>query len=95
MNAPPGLPGLVRLLLRLFPGDFRRRFAAEIEDALGVFVAFLGVDALHAWLYGVPSTDPVSFAAVPLSFVVAALAAMWVTVRPALSVRPVVVLGDA
>lgn len=65
---------------------------ALIGLALGVLCAVGAGRALASKLYQVPPNDPPTFIAVPVLFVVVALAACWIPARRAMRVDPMVAL---
>ena len=62
--------------------------------AIGVIVAFIVTRYLKSLLYGVGASDPVIFAAVPLSFVAMGLLASFVPARRAMQVDPIAALRN-
>ncbi len=60
----------------------------------GVVVGLAGLRALDGFLYGVSTTDPVTFALAPLLLVATGLAACWLPARRAAQVDPMTVLRE-
>ncbi len=66
-----------------------------VGTVLGLFVAFVLAQLLGSLLYGVPTSDPVSFLAVPALMATVAFLAAWIPARRASLISPVRALkGD-
>jgi putative ABC transport system permease protein len=65
---------------------------ALLGVAIGLICAIGAARALTSELYQVPPNDPVTFIAVPILFVIVALAACWIPARRAAKVDPVIAL---
>jgi ABC-type lipoprotein release transport system permease subunit len=77
-------------VLQLITGQGLRLIAAGA--AIGVIVALIVTRYLRTLLYGVEASDPVVFAAVPLSFMAMGLLASFLPARRAMHVDPIVAL---
>ncbi len=62
--------------------------------AIGIFASWVATRALKNLLFGISSTDPITFAAVAALLAMIALLACWIPARRAASVDPIVVLRD-
>ena len=81
LGAP--LSGLIGLVVG------RAAMLAAAGAAIGVLVAFFATRSLAALLYGISSTDPVTFVAVPILFLLVAVAASYLPALRAARVDPV------
>jgi len=85
----------IRMAMGAEPGDVRRVFVrqglklccAGIVIGLGAAALLAGV--MRSLLFGVPPLDPVTFAAVPVTLLLATLAACYLPARKATDVDPV------
>lgn len=75
--------GVVRMLTR---GGLR---LVAVGAVIGLVAAFAVARLLGSLLYGVPTSDPVSFVAVPVLLAGVALLAAWIPARRASLVNPV------
>ena len=60
-----------------------------VGTVIGLFVAFALAQLLGSLLYGVPSTDPVSFLGVPALLAAVSFLAAWIPARRASLINPV------
>jgi ABC-type antimicrobial peptide transport system permease subunit len=91
----------IRLALGADPGRLVRRVLAEgvriavVGGVVGVLLARAGGRMLRSLVYGVETTDPVSFAAAVLVLLVVVVAGTWVPARRASVTDPAIALkGD-
>jgi putative ABC transport system permease protein len=85
----------VRMALGALPGDIRRLVAWQglrllaIGGAIGLAGAFLLSQTMRSVLFGVTTSDPVTYAGVIVSLAASAALAMWVPMRRATRLDPV------
>jgi predicted permease len=85
----------VRMALGAVPGDIRRLVASQglrllaVGGAIGLAGAFLLSQTMRSVLFGVTTSDPVTYAGVILSLAASAAVAMWVPIRRATRLDPV------
>jgi putative ABC transport system permease protein len=85
----------VRMALGALPGDIRRLVAWQglrllaIGGAIGLAGAFLLSQTMRSFLFGVTTSDPVTYAGVIVSLAASAALAMWVPMRRATRLDPV------
>jgi putative ABC transport system permease protein len=85
----------VRMALGAVPGDIRRLVASQglrllaVGGALGLAGAFLVSQTMRSVLFGVTTSDPVTYAGVLAAVSGSALLAMWIPMRRATRLDPV------
>jgi predicted permease len=85
----------IRIALGAKPGDVRQVFVRHglglcaVGIAIGLGAAALLARVMKSLLFGVPPVDPVTFAAVPVTLLLATLAACYLPARRASAVDPV------
>ena len=90
----------IRLALGADPAGLVRRVLAEglrvaiVGGVIGVLVARAGGRLLQSLVYGVGTTDPVSFAAAVLVLMIVVIAGTWVPARRASVTDPAIALKD-
>ena len=84
----------IRMALGAAPGDVRRVFVRQglglcaVGIVIGIGAAALLTRVMKSLLFGVPPVDPLTFAAVPVSLLLATLAACYLPARRASAVDP-------